>query len=111
MAVLTYMTLQITDPAIARIVVFCAGLAMAPVFPTTLGIVGDAFPKANRHGHGDRDHVRLDRPGGERSGNRRDRRERSHAFEVRAAAVPGVFDIDGSGEFGPARILETQSRV
>ena len=46
MTVLTYATLQITDPAAARIVVFCAGMAMAPVFPTTLGMVGDAFPKA-----------------------------------------------------------------
>ena len=46
MAVFTYVTLQITDPTAALIVVFCAGLAMAPVFPTTLGIVGDAFPKA-----------------------------------------------------------------
>jgi fucose permease len=26
--------------------VFCAGLAMAPVFPTTLAMVGDAFPVA-----------------------------------------------------------------
>jgi len=27
------------------VVVFCAGLAMAPVFPTTLALVGDAFPR------------------------------------------------------------------
>ena len=46
MTVLTYATLQITDPAAAWTVVFCTGLAMAPVFPTTLGMVGDAFPKA-----------------------------------------------------------------
>jgi MFS family permease len=26
-------------------VVFCAGLAMAPMFPTTLAMVGDAFPR------------------------------------------------------------------
>lgn len=46
MTVLTYVTLRITDPTAALIVVFCAGLAMAPVFPTTLGIVSDVFPKA-----------------------------------------------------------------
>jgi len=28
------------------VAVFCAGLAMAPVFPTTLAMVGGAFPKA-----------------------------------------------------------------
>lgn len=46
MAVTTYFTLQTTDPAVAMAIVFCAGVAMAPVFPTTLGMVGDAFPKA-----------------------------------------------------------------
>src|SRR5262249_4948439 len=45
MAVFTYVALRTTGPAAAPIVVFCAGLAMAPVFPTTLAIVGDAFPK------------------------------------------------------------------
>jgi fucose permease len=33
------------DVTVAWIAVFCAGLAMAPVFPTTLGMTGDAFPK------------------------------------------------------------------
>src|SRR5262249_49999994 len=46
MAVLTYMALQTTAPALAPIAVFCTGRAMAPVSPTPLGIVGDAFPKA-----------------------------------------------------------------
>jgi fucose permease len=45
MSILTYTTLQITHPVAALIVVFSVGLAMAPVFPTTLGIVGDVFPK------------------------------------------------------------------
>jgi fucose permease len=31
---------------VAWVAVFCAGVAMAPVFPTTLGITGDAFPQA-----------------------------------------------------------------
>lgn len=45
MAVTTYLALQSADVTIAYIAVFCAGLAMAPVFPTTLGMTGDAFPK------------------------------------------------------------------
>lgn len=46
MAGTTYLMLQTGDPTIAWIAVFCAGLAMAPVFPTTLAMVGDAFPVA-----------------------------------------------------------------
>ncbi len=46
MAVTTYVMLQTGDPTMAAIAVFCAGLAMAPVFPTTLAMVGDAFPVA-----------------------------------------------------------------
>jgi len=46
MAVTTYLALQSSDPTVAWIAVFCAGLAMAPVFPTTLAMTGDAFPKA-----------------------------------------------------------------
>lgn len=45
MAVTTYMMLQTADPTMAWVAVFCAGLAMAPVFPTTLAMVGDVFPK------------------------------------------------------------------
>jgi fucose permease len=45
MAITTYMMLQSNDPTLAGVAVFCAGLAMAPVFPTTLAMVGDAFPK------------------------------------------------------------------
>jgi fucose permease len=46
MAATTWFMLQADSPTMAAIAVFCAGLAMAPVFPTTLGMVGDAFPKA-----------------------------------------------------------------
>jgi fucose permease len=46
MAVTTYLMLQTADPTVAWIAVFCAGLAMAPVFPTTLAMVGDTFPVA-----------------------------------------------------------------
>lgn len=45
MAVTTFLMLQTTSQEMATVAVFCAGLAMAPVFPTTLAIVGDAFPK------------------------------------------------------------------
>ena len=45
MAITTYAMLQTTDPFAAGAIVFCAGLAMAPVFPTTLAMVGDAFPR------------------------------------------------------------------
>jgi fucose permease len=46
MAIATYAMLQTQDPTMAGVLVFCAGVAMAPVFPTTLAMVGDAFPKA-----------------------------------------------------------------
>lgn len=43
MAVTTYFMLQTKDPKVAWILVFLAGVSMAPVFPTTLAIVGDSF--------------------------------------------------------------------
>jgi fucose permease len=46
MAVTTFWVLQTTDVMAAWVAVFFAGVAMAPVFPTTLAMVGDAFPKA-----------------------------------------------------------------
>ena len=45
MAVTTFLMLRTTRPAVALVLVFLAGLSMAPVFPTTLAIVGDAFPR------------------------------------------------------------------
>ena len=44
MAVTTFLMLRTIRPA-AFALVFLAGLSMAPVFPTTLAIVGDAFPR------------------------------------------------------------------
>jgi fucose permease len=44
MAITTYAMLQTSDPILAAVLVFLAGLAMAPVFPTTLAMVADAFP-------------------------------------------------------------------
>jgi fucose permease len=43
MAVTTYLMLQSSSPGMAQVLVFLAGLAMAPVFPTTLGVVGSKF--------------------------------------------------------------------
>jgi fucose permease len=43
MVITAYLTLQTKDPKVSWIAVFCAGIAMAPVFPTTLAMAGDAF--------------------------------------------------------------------
>jgi fucose permease len=45
MAVTTFLMLRTNKPAAAFALVFLSGLSMAPVFPTTLAIVGDAFPR------------------------------------------------------------------
>jgi fucose permease len=43
MAVTTFLMLRTRDPKVAWIMVFLGGVAMAPVFPTTLAMVGDRF--------------------------------------------------------------------
>jgi fucose permease len=45
MAITTFFMLRTSNSAAAAALVFFAGLAMAPVFPTTLAVVGDAFPR------------------------------------------------------------------
>lgn len=45
MAITTFLMLRTSRPSTASILVFFAGISMAPVFPTTLAIVGDAFPR------------------------------------------------------------------
>jgi fucose permease len=45
MAITTLLMLRTNKPFTAATIVFFAGLSMAPVFPTTLAIVGDAFPR------------------------------------------------------------------
>ena len=45
MAVTTFLMLRTSQPLTAATFVFLAGLSMAPVFPTTLAIVGDTFPR------------------------------------------------------------------
>jgi fucose permease len=45
MALTTFLMLRTNRPVVAAALVFLAGLSMAPVFPSTLAIVGDAFPR------------------------------------------------------------------
>jgi fucose permease len=45
MAVTTFFMLRTVKPGAAAALVFIAGVAMAPVFPTTLAITGSAFPR------------------------------------------------------------------
>jgi fucose permease len=45
MAVTTFLMLRTSNPTMAAVLVFIAGLSMAPVFPTTLAMVGNAFPR------------------------------------------------------------------
>jgi fucose permease len=45
MAITTFLMLRTRTSGVAGVLVFLAGLSMAPVFPTTLAIVGDAFPR------------------------------------------------------------------
>jgi len=45
MVITTYLMLRTKDATVAGVLVFLAGVAMAPVFPTTLAIVGDVFPR------------------------------------------------------------------
>lgn len=39
MALTTFAMLRTADPTLAGVIVFCAGIAMAPVFPTTIALV------------------------------------------------------------------------
>ena len=45
MMVTTFAMLKVGDPVLVGVSVFVAGLAMAPMFPTTLGICGNIFTK------------------------------------------------------------------
>lgn len=45
MAITTYFMLELHSTTAIMIAVFCAGLSMAPVFPTVLAIVGDTFAR------------------------------------------------------------------
>src|ERR1700722_6586071 len=45
MAITTFLMLRTRNPNIAWVLTFLAGMSMAPVFPTTVAIIGDAFPR------------------------------------------------------------------
>jgi fucose permease len=45
MAVTTFLMLRTNNPTAAWVLVFLAGVSMAPVFPTVLAITGTAFPQ------------------------------------------------------------------
>ncbi|MGB7136476.1 MAG: hypothetical protein WBD46_14385, partial [Acidobacteriaceae bacterium] len=45
MTVVTFAMVRSRSPSAAWVLVFLTGLAMAPVFPTTLAMTGDAFPR------------------------------------------------------------------
>jgi fucose permease len=45
MAITTFAMLQTRNPTVAWIVTFLAGMSMAPVFPTTVALIGDVFPR------------------------------------------------------------------
>jgi len=45
MTITTFLMLKTSNPTVAGVLVFLAGVSMAPVFPTTLAMVGDAFPR------------------------------------------------------------------
>ncbi|MGB6690189.1 MAG: MFS transporter [Terracidiphilus sp.] len=45
MAITTFLMLRTSKPATASVLVFLAGISMAPVFPTTLAITGTAFSR------------------------------------------------------------------
>jgi fucose permease len=45
MVITTYWTLHAANPTVAWLSVFCTGLVMGPVYPSAIGIVGDAFPQ------------------------------------------------------------------
>jgi MFS family permease len=45
MAITTFAMLRTRRPFAAAVLVFLAGISMGPVFPTTIAIVGDSFPR------------------------------------------------------------------
>jgi fucose permease len=45
MTITTFLMLKTSNSTVAWVLVFLAGISMAPVFPTTLAMVGDAFPR------------------------------------------------------------------
>ena len=95
MAITTFAMLQSKSDTVAWITVLLGGIAMAPVFPTTLSVVNARFPDAAAHGDRHREHLRLVRSGGELAADRQHRRQRSEVAEEGPAAAAGVLAGDG----------------
>jgi fucose permease len=45
MTITTFLMLRTRNPTVAWIITFLAGMSMAPVFPTTVALIGDRFPR------------------------------------------------------------------
>ncbi len=45
MTITTFLILRTRNPLLAWILTFLAGMSMAPMFPTTVALIGDAFPR------------------------------------------------------------------
>jgi fucose permease len=45
MAITTFLMLRTRNPSVAWVLTFLAGMSCAPMFPTTVAIIGDAFPR------------------------------------------------------------------
>jgi len=45
MAIMTFLMLRTRNPTVAWILTFLAGMSCAPMFPTTVALIGDAFPR------------------------------------------------------------------
>ncbi len=45
MAITTFLMLRTRNPSVAWILTFLAGMSCAPMFPTTVALIGDAFPR------------------------------------------------------------------
>jgi len=45
MAITTFLLLRTRSPMVAWVLAFLAGMSMGPVFPTTVALVGDVFPR------------------------------------------------------------------
>ena len=98
MAATTFIMLQSKSDNIAWITVLLAGLAMAPVFPTTLSLVGKFVAKeAVATGHRYRADGGLVRTGGELSADRRHCRRGSARSQESAAVAAGLLRGDGGG--------------
>ncbi len=83
MAVTTFLMLRTSRPGTAAVLVFLAGLSMAPVFPTTLAIVGRRLSAHDLDRYRHRHHLRMGRPRRQLAYYRRHRRPRSEAASGR----------------------------